>query len=228
MTTTPSDVAVIKQALSSKMLDVHTALPGCIVKYNSLTQSADVQIEVNRSIDKDDVGNQTTEQIPELPDIPIVFPGVGDYSITFPLAPGDPVLVVFCESSIDSWRVKGGLTDPGDIRRHNLGSAIAIPGLRPDTKLIADPNNTDMTIGKAGGQKVTIKGSTVEVSDDFNAADFVAMAAKVLTQLQSIKTSHDSHIHTILSGSSAGSTTAPTVPMTAPSAVPSSNLKADN
>ena len=56
--------------------------------------------------------------------------------------------------------------------------------------------------------------------------NFVALANLVLTELQSIKTDFDSHTHTITGGSSAGTTSAPDSPMTAPSSVAATEVKA--
>jgi hypothetical protein len=66
-----------------------------------------------------------------LPDVPIVFPVGGTTSITWRLAAGDGVLLVFSCLSIAGWLRTGEVSDAGDARRHGLGSAFAIPGVTP-------------------------------------------------------------------------------------------------
>jgi hypothetical protein len=70
------------------------------------------------------------ESLPVITDVPVVFPGAGDYSVTFPIAKGDTVLLIFAEGSLDQWLTKGGEVDPQDDRRFSLTDAIAIPSLR--------------------------------------------------------------------------------------------------
>jgi hypothetical protein len=63
-----------------------------------------------------------------------------------------------------------------------------------------------------------------------NASDFVALAAKVLTELQDIKSWADTHTHTTtatVSTGSVGVVSTPTVPMPAPNSVAATLVKAE-
>ncbi len=90
---------------------------------------------------------------------------------------------------------------------------------------------------KKGRLKCNLDGT---VQAGISLLDFVAQAGKVLTELQSIKTAFDSHVHTttatvgagavpgVISPPSTGATPPVPVPMPAPNPVPSANLKSED
>ncbi len=231
MTITPSDAEVIADAIESALLDVHVGLPGKVQTYNSATQTATVELQVKRALPTDDPTTPyTTEDLPVLENIPVQFPRTNSFALTFPLAAGDTGLVVFSEVSIDQWRSKGLNTTPGDIGRHTLTGGVFQPGLVPVARAITDIIGSDLVLGKIGGAQVRVKtGGTIEAvsSAGPTADDFVAMAGKVLTELNKIATALSSHTHTGVTTGSGTSGTPLTPPYTA-NAVASSNLKADN
>ena len=130
MNLTPNLGDVILAAMDARLQSVWTAIPGRVVDYNANEQSATIQPIVRHAY-TDEEGNRIPETLPQIHRVPIVFPGSGQYSITWPVSAGDVVLVVFAAQSIDRWLARGGTdVDPGDDRRHHLSDAIAIPGLR--------------------------------------------------------------------------------------------------
>jgi hypothetical protein len=250
--TTPTDAEIIFEAIDSRLLDVHTAIPCKVLSYNNSDQTADLQPQVKRAI-RDENGNITSEALPILPDVPIAFPRSKDFFISFPVSEGDFVLCIFSESSIDVWRsqgktnppllLDGDLVAPGDARRHSLTGGVAIPCCYPNDAALAESHANDMVMGHQGGAHINIKtGGTVEATSggSHTSDDFVAMAGKVLTELQSVKTDldnvkseYDGHTHTttatvstgapgVISG--AGTISTPHTP----GSVASSNLKADD
>lgn len=114
--------AVIGQALES----IHVALPGRVETYDAAKQKASVQPLIKRTYE-DDLGEHS-ELLPIITDVPVVFPGSGPYSITWPVAKGDTVMLIVASQSLDRWLVKGGVVDP--FVQAGLNDAIAIPGLR--------------------------------------------------------------------------------------------------
>lgn len=116
-------------AQDTALAGVWTALPGVVQAYNASEQTVDVQPAVMNGY-TDESGDRATETLPVIPRVPVVFPGAGVYSITWPLAVGDTVLLVFSSRSIDTYLAQGGVADPRDDRRHSLSDAVAIPGLR--------------------------------------------------------------------------------------------------
>jgi hypothetical protein len=95
---------------------------------------------------------------------------------TFPVAAGDPCLVLFHDRDMDNWFVSGGAAAPNSIRMHSLSDGLVIVGFRS----IATPignfdedavvmrnrgakircyNNEDIRLNAGGGR------SAVEMAD---------------------------------------------------------------
>lgn len=185
---TPTLEEVIREAITNRLLDVHVALPGRINTYYLSEQAADVQPLLKRSFVTVD-GDEIEESLPVIPKVPVVFPRSNDFFITFPLKPGDLVTLVFIERSIDTWTAKEGEeVDPVDTRMHSLSDAVAYPGLYPFSKAVKDAHATNMVIGQDSGPQIHIKPSDEIHLGSENAADFVALAAKIATELTKINT----------------------------------------
>ncbi len=191
MTTTPTDAEMISAAIDSKLIDVHTSLPGVVQSYNKLLQTATIVLQVKRVLPKAG-GGFVTEELPVLENVPVVFPRTKKFMITFPIEEGDEGEVAFQEMSIDQWRSKGSVTSPGDIGRHTLTAGVFRPGLSSNLSVITPPDTdigSDMILGEIAGVQVRVKaGGPIEVvsSGSSTAADFVAMAAKTEAGLQTI------------------------------------------
>lgn len=125
----PNLAELLSGHVSRSLSELHTAMPGRVERYDRTTQTADVQPLVKRAV-ADEAGVESLESLPVVPSVPVVFPGAGDYAITFPIARGDTVLLVVASASLDRWLARGGEVDPDDERTHALSDAVAIPGLR--------------------------------------------------------------------------------------------------
>ena len=101
--------------------------------------------------------------------------------------------------------------------------------------LDGDPARPVVTgfVGKDGTGFVPVSltlDASTEIKVGASASDFVALAAKVLTELQDIKSWADTHTHTTtatVSTGSAGVVSVPTTPMPAPSSVAATLVKAE-
>lgn len=113
----------IKNAINSKLVELHTATIGKISQYYSNDQTADVQPLVKRVFFNGD----DPVSLPLLPKVPVQPIRTKDAYIHLPIKAGDYVLVIFCERSIDKVLLSGNEVDPEDLRRHSLSDAIAIP-----------------------------------------------------------------------------------------------------
>lgn len=160
----PSLGQVIENAISDRLLDVHTALPARIERYDASRQMADVKplIQANSLLES---GAVEAEPLPVICDVPVVFPGAGGFRLTFPVKEGDYVLLVFAEASMDTWLEVGGDPDPRDYRRHHLADAIAIVGLHPvgHAHNWANVSGETTQLGTATGPKVVITESEVRL-----------------------------------------------------------------
>lgn len=159
----PTLAEALDEIFATFRQSMYTALPGRIDQYNAAKQTAEVSIGV-RDMDPE-------RPFPTLPNVPIMFPRMGDYAMTFPVSVGDTGLVVFTTLEIGQWRQAGQLSTPTDARRHTLASAVFIPGLVPNGKAFAPPPDASaVVIGKPGP-----------------SADFVALATKVDAQFTSLR-----------------------------------------
>lgn len=213
MSTEPDFAEVIRLAIDSRLLDLHVSLPCRVEAYDSTNQTVDVLPMVRRAI-TDSQGNTQHEELPILPNVPVVFPRAASFSATWPLAKGDYVLVVFSSSAIGNWRESGDLADPGDLRRHDLSYGFAIPGIAPDGETI--PTASDAAVFEVNNPATHMKVGA-------SASDWVAMNQKVLSELSAIATALSSHTHTGTGCQGAASNST----YTAPSDVASTKLKSE-
>jgi hypothetical protein len=146
---TPSLAKVLKDAIDSRLVEVHTAMPGVIVTYDPSKQQAQVQPSLKRKY-----ADGTIEPLPPISNVPVVHPRGGGASILLPIASGDPCLLVFAERSLDNWKSEGGISDPDDTRKHHLSDAFCIPGGSAFNGAVAgDASNL---IIKNGSSKITV------------------------------------------------------------------------
>jgi hypothetical protein len=148
--TTPSDI--FRNSVYSILNNVHTAMPGIIVDYDSETNKATIQPALNK--------NYTTGPLPLpiLENVPVMFQRSDSFTFHFPIKEGDYVLLIFVERSIDLWKAVGGQVTPNDKRKFDLSDAIAIPGLMPFTETPTENNNEDFVLSYAG--------STIRIKSD--------------------------------------------------------------
>ena len=185
---TPDLAEVIEDALESRLLDVHVALPGKVVSYDVATQTAQIELGVHRVLETD-AGAPVAEKLPILESVPVAFPRTAGSFLSFPVAAGDPGLVVFAEQSIDQWRSKGDPTAPGDRRRHSLTGGVFLPGLPPSALALGDPGlDSSTALGDAGGAQIRIASAIVHATSAgaATAANFVALENLVTDELQAL------------------------------------------
>lgn len=162
---TPSLSDVISGAIDIRLEDLHTAMPAKVTAYDRTTQSISAQPLIKQGTLNEEGDRQVTAY-PVITHVPVCFPGSGGFSITWPIAVGDIVLLVFASGSLDKWLSVGGHVDPNDDRRHNLSDAIAIPGLRPFSGAIDGLSSTHMEIQAAPGAEIRIGGSNAFITRD--------------------------------------------------------------
>lgn len=163
MSRTPSMAEVLRDVIEHRLGGVHVCMPGQVVSYDPLTQTAEVQPTLRNVIE---TGDGTTEALayPTISSVPVAHPRAGAWFVHMPLAAGDSVVLVFGERSLDEWRARGGVNvDPDDLRKHHLSDAIAIPGnLYPDSQAL--PALTAFGDGLSIGN-ATIGKSTIHIKD---------------------------------------------------------------
>lgn len=143
--------------------NIHTALPGEIVKFDAALGLACVQPKA-----KFRKPNGETLDFPVITGVPVVFPQSANVSIAWPIKPGDGCLIVFCESALDFW-MYGKETDTA--LRFDLSNAIAIPGLSPkgrDAMQIACEE--DAAVIKAGDTVLKVKAGGVFITGNLTVS----------------------------------------------------------
>jgi len=179
----PSLLDVVLEAIRFELAKVHTSIPGHVVAYDAAEQRATIQPAIRGCYIDPDTRALIREDLPQIPDVPVAFPGADGFSITFDVAVGDPVLVVFMERSTEEFRATGesGI-EPGDLRRFDMSDAVAFP-----TSLnFAEPIPAE---GIAAGATV-VRGVEVRLGDA-TATQYVALAPLVEAQFSILKSALD-------------------------------------
>lgn len=147
--------SVIKKGIYNALKDVHTSMPGIIVSFDAVTQTASVQPAIKRifkELKADSSEILAPADLPVLINVPIQFPRGGGFSITLPVEQGDECLLVFCERTIDGWHERGGVQLPTAKRFFSLSDATAFVGISSVPNKVPDYNPNDMVLKKDGAE----------------------------------------------------------------------------
>lgn len=152
-TESPDDYDVMAAVVHGILMELNTCGPGVVEKV-TLTDSGKIKcVDVRPVLQRkylDDDGKPVLKGQPVITDVPVVFPAGGGYGLTFPLAKGDRVLLVFAQRSLDKWAASDGKTDvdPDDVRRHHISDAIALAGLGTLKAPIATAHAENVVLAK--------------------------------------------------------------------------------
>jgi len=165
----PGLALVIDNAISTRLLAVHTGLPGKIVAWDPASQLADVKPLV-QAFELQPDETYALKPLPVITSVPFVFPGNGLMGVTWPVAVNDLVWLKFSEASIDGYMQSGQDSQPIDAGRFGLSGCVAEPGPRPRSAPLPTPDPSAIFIGQYG-----------------TVADYVALAAKVDAQFAALQ-----------------------------------------
>jgi len=132
-------------------------------------------------------GSRTT--LPVVTGIPVMFPGSASFGLTFPLAKGDNVLLVFADSCIDGWYAGVSNTN---TRTHHLSDCYAIPGGRTTASKLSEFKTDSTVLGKQGDTGVRVSAGKVELGVTHSES---ATEASVLGNAQ--RTAFDSFVNSL-------------------------------
>ncbi|MDD0875597.1 Gp138 family membrane-puncturing spike protein, partial [Xylella fastidiosa] len=90
--------AVLQRSTEALAQRLRVALPGQIVRFNPVTQTATVQPLIQQKMN-----DASLQPLPVLQDVPVSFPRGGGFVMTFPVAPGDECELIFQDRCIDAW-----------------------------------------------------------------------------------------------------------------------------
>lgn len=209
---------VMTDAIEGRLTDVHTCLPGKVVKVDVTKAKVDVQPVLKRKY-----ADESIVELPVITNVPLALYRAGEAFISLPVKVGDFVMLMFSERSLDIWLSKGGTVDPADPRKFHLSDAIAYPGVYPFTDPPTGATADDIVI-KNGDASLIVKPGALEL---YGNGDAIALASKVMAELNAIKSAFDGHTHITSCGAGPGEAQAPTVPMPSPGSVASTKVKAE-
>lgn len=184
---------VVRVALDAKAADLRVSMPGEIVSFDDATQLAEVRPLLRESHEGED-GAEITEELPVIPNVPVHMYGAGDLVLTFPVAAGDPCLLVFTDRSLDLWLERGSVVDPIDVRRHDLTDAVALVGVRAKPAALSGFDTDAAALRHTDGTGVYVRSGRVDLGVK-NASYAVALAEKVNSRLTHLETAFNAHMH---------------------------------
>lgn len=225
---TPTEAEALEVFIRSFLQDLHTAIPAQVVEYDPERQTIVAQPMVKRTIETID-GGELVEQLPTIPDVPVAFPRSETMFLTFPLAPGDAVMLVFSMRSIDTYLSGTGdqPVDPVDFRIHDITDAVAYPGVPPLQRAIRDIDTTNLVLGNDNGglQLHVTPNGTLEIRVDGSAESAAALGDVLKSWWDSgPKVWLETHVHPTGVGPS-GPPSTPSTPLTFDDAIISQVVK---
>lgn len=138
---TPDLYEVIEEIHKHLVGCVFWAMPGIVTEYDATMQRVKVQPGVQLPF-QDEEGNRLFDTLP-IVGAPVVFPGSGGASITYPISVGDTGLLIVSTLDMSRWMATGVVNRPGTFARGHLSDCVFLPGLRPRTKRIKPPPPDD-------------------------------------------------------------------------------------
>jgi hypothetical protein len=124
-------IDAVKSALINWQSGIWTALPAVIQDFNqqgdgTCTAQPTIQVVQKNPDETLDVVN-----LPQLLNVPVLFPRGGSFVLTFPINPGDEALIIFASRCIDDWWIGGwtGKEIRGTNRNNNRLPVYRLHGM---------------------------------------------------------------------------------------------------
>lgn len=142
---TEDPAEALRLALLGWQSEMWTALPGILDSFDAAKMTAVVQPTIKGKW-RSKGGAISDVQLPQCLDVPVIFPGGGGFTLTFPMAAGDEGLLVFASRCIDAWWQSGGVQNQAEIRMHNLSDGFFLPGVRSVPRALSNlsPNSVQL------------------------------------------------------------------------------------
>lgn len=154
-------VEEMDEFVSDKMSGIHTAFPGKVLEFDPETSLAKIQPTM-----KFKKPNEERMDYPVLSGVPLAYPQTYGQkcTIAFPVKPGDEVIVIVSEQSLDLFMYG----QESDINlKHDLSNAMFIPGMftksNPIMKEACDEN---AIIVDLKGTRIKVKDKLVRIDSE--------------------------------------------------------------
>lgn len=153
----------LRIALEETISNHYTAMPAIVTSVDLSNQTISAQIALAATV-YDEQGNGTLTRYPLLIYVPLIYPRGGGYALTFPVAAGDEVLIVFSSRCMDAWWQNGGVSEQVEARINDLSDGFAIPGLTSVPRALANVSASSIQLrNDAGDTYVEINADKVNV-----------------------------------------------------------------
>lgn len=186
---------VIQEEIAAEMGRVRVGCVGVIDSYNHNDQVASVQPVVETPFDNPEGGEDEFVQPPVIPNVPVMFPSSGSFSITWPLESGDTVYLCQADRSHDEWQNQGGdQTTPRDRRRFDLTDSFAFPQGRSPSNALSDVDSNALVVS---GDTIKLGSSsgTNPISIAKDAVNWISQNIVNFFNTQFIQPFYNTHLH---------------------------------
>lgn len=189
----PTPEEALRVVLNHWQSKIWTAIPGTVHTYEAETQRASIKPAVIGYTPLAD--GEELEELPLIPNVPIVHPAGGGFMVAFPIKPGNPVLLVFCARDIASWKAGDGeVSEAADNRMHSLTDAFAIPGGKPTGAVLQQVDTDKLVIGQEGGHQIRIGEGGIDIGTAQGTKQAVALASAAHQQITAVSDTLNTHI----------------------------------
>lgn len=180
----PDEVEIVRRNQDNLSREVRVAIPCQVVSFDATKQTIVAQPLVREKIIDRATGSIDWMTLPQLVDVPVMFPQAGNMVLTMPVTPGDEVTVLFADTCIDAWWFSGGIQNWMDRRRHDLSDGIAILGINSVPNVIQNiaTDATELRT-KDGAVKVSVKQDNIGT----NSLTLTSEGGQVQMQKQSLE-----------------------------------------
>ena len=117
----------IRFAIRQSLKDLYTCMPGIVESYDAETRRAVVKGALKVVTTKEEEIEREA-----IHNVPVVFPSGGGFTMTFPLEPGDSVLLCYSQRGLTNWKKTLGVAAPDTIGFFSEKDAFAMPGFGTD------------------------------------------------------------------------------------------------
>lgn len=163
---------------------------GQIVAFDPDLQTATVKIAMNKQV-VDYTRNPPAyvyKPYPLLTDCPVFFQGGGDKGfLTFPVAVGDPCLILFNDRDLDNWFDGGANTPPNSARLHDLSDGLVLVGFRNKANKLASVDADHAQLSCKGGRLLIGDKAALDGADS-NLRAVLQKVVDALSALNAVKT----------------------------------------
>jgi len=167
--------------------DLRVAMPGEIQEFDPAKMTVKVKPAFSRIMSSGEV-----VAIPQLVDVPVFTLQGGKAHVKLPISKGDECLLIFADSSIDTWFENGGQQAPPHDRMHSLADGFAIVGFNSQVRALISPidDADEAGIGSKDGASeaaVAVKPSTGKIRIQNQTESLLAILSDLVTVLKGIQ-----------------------------------------